>query len=204
MNANHHLVPLRRGATDEMVEALLYERIDGAYAQRVDNIWLTYLAAAAARTNASDQPGIKLEHAHWSWHAKVAESSRLLSCPTLAIECEAEPQGLMLLITDGHFSSLPTEAGKPLVYVLYLASAPWNLVGVVDQPRFRGVGTLLLRAAVQMSLEAEFRGRIGLHSLPQAENFYERNGFTCLGVDVEKEGLKYYELSPEAAAAFIK
>ena len=204
MNSSSHRIPLRTGATGDFVDALLHERIDGAYARHVDDIWLTYLAAAEARANAAGQSFVGLEHAHWSWHAKVAGSARLLSCPTLAIECEGEPQGLMLLKTDGHFATLPAEKGKPLVYVTYLASAPWNLRGIVDQPRFRGIGTLLMRAAVQTSLEAEFKGRIGLHSLPQAEGFYECHGFTCLGVDVDKEGLKYYELSPEAAAAFIK
>ena len=204
MNSSSHPIRLQRGVTCDFVDALLHERIDGAYARRVDDIWLTYLAAAQARANAAGRSFGDLEHAHWSWHAKVAESARLLSCPTLAIECDGEPQGLMLIKTDGHFSTLPAEQGKPLVYVTYLATAPWNLSGVVDQPRYRGIGTLLTRAAVQVCLEAEFKGRIGLHSLPQAEGFYERHGFMCLGVDVDKESLKYYELSPQAAAAFVK
>lgn len=202
MNLSHR-IPLLNNATGDFVEAILHERIDSAYALRVDDIWLTYLATAEAQANAEGRPFVQLEHAHWSWLAKVAGSARLLSCPTLAIECEDEPQGLMLLKTDGHFANLPNEAGRPLVYVTYLASAPWNLRGVVDRPRFSGIGTLLMRAAIQVSIEAEFKGRVGLHALPQAESFYECHGFTCLGKDPDKENLKYYELSPEAAAAFI-
>lgn len=202
MSASHKIF-LRKNATGEVVEATLHERIDGAYARRVDNTWLTFLHAAEANAKASGKPFVDLDHAHWAWEAKVAESAKLLSCPTLAIECEGETQGLMLLKTDGHFASLPAEKDKPLVYVTYLASAPWNLAGVVAQPRFSGVGTVMLAAAVQMSIEAEFRGRIGLHSLPQAEGFYECHGLVDLGIDPDKEYLKYYELSPEGAARVL-
>jgi GNAT superfamily N-acetyltransferase len=201
VSASH---PILLRATDgKFVDATLHERIDASYALAVDDSWLPYLEAEKARALAAGRPFPHLEHAHWEWGVKVKESSHLLSCPTLAIECDGEAQGLMLLKTDGHFSKLPSEADKPLVYVTYLAAAPWNLRGVVEQPRLFGVGLILLNAAVQWSLDAEFKGRIGLHSLPQAEGFYERQGFECLGVDPEKEDLKYYELSPEAASEFI-
>lgn len=198
-----HAVFLRRNATGELVEATLHERIDGAYARRVDDAWLTFLAAEEAKAKSQGQNFIDLEHSHWAWEAKVAESARLLSCPTLAIECDGETQGLMLLKTDGHFAKLQGELNKPLVYMTYLASAPWNLPGVLEQPRFSGVGTVMMAAAIQMSIEAEFKGRIGLHALPQAESFYECHGLLSLGIDREKENLKYYELSAEEATRFL-
>jgi len=111
---------------------------------------------------------------------------------------------MMLLKTDGHFALLPDQERKPLVYISYLATAPWNSREITDQPKFLGVGTVLLRAAIATSIDAEFKGRIGLHSLPKAECFYERHGFECLGADPKKENLKYYELSPEAAAEFMR
>jgi hypothetical protein len=101
----------------------------------------------------------------------VAEVHRLLSYPTLAIECEADTQGLMMLQTDGQFAQCEGNRGKPLVYAVFLATAPWNLGVIVARPRFRGVGSVLLRAAVQLSLDLGFKGRIGLHSLPQADNY---------------------------------
>ncbi len=110
----------------------------------------------------------------------------------------------MLLKTDGHFARLPKQERKPLVYVSYLATAPWNYREITEQPKFSGVGTVLLRAAVAISIDTEFKGRIGLHSLPKAEYFYERHGFECLGADPQKEDLKYYELSPEVAAVFMR
>jgi hypothetical protein len=56
-----------------------------------------------------------------------------------------------------------------------IESAPWNLKGYVGAgARFGGVGISLIRAAIAVSLEEEFRGRIALHSLPQSEPFYGR------------------------------
>jgi hypothetical protein len=202
VSASHEIF-LRRNATGEVVQATLHERIDGAYARLVDYAWLTFLHAAEAEAKASGKPFVELDHAHWAWEAKVSQSAKLLSCPTFAIECDGETQGLMLVKTDGHFASLPAEKDKPLVYITYLATAPWNLPGVVGQPRFSGVGTVMLAAAVQMSIEAEFKGRVGLHSLPQAESFYECHGLVNLGIDPEKENLKHYELSPQVAADFL-
>jgi hypothetical protein len=196
-------VLLRRNDSGELIDAILRVRIDGSYARLVDDAWLTFLAAAEAKAKGQGIQLAHLEHGHWHWEAKVADSARLLSCPTLAIECEGETQGLMLLRSDGNFSQLPSEKGKPLVYVTYLATAPWNLAAIVEKPRFGGIGTVMLSAAVQFSLDVEFKGRIGLHSLPQSEGFYECHGLQDLGVDPDKEHLKYYELSPEAAAKFL-
>jgi hypothetical protein len=200
--SSSHVVPLK-AADGSFVEAVLHERIDAGYALQVDDDWKAHFAAEEARAEAENRSVPVLEHGHWEWGEKVKDSAHLLSCPTLAIECANQTQGLMLLKTDGHFGMLPEEIGKPLVYVVYLASAPWNLRTLVGRPRFAGVGLVLLHAAIQMSLDNEFKGRIGLHSLPQAEGFYKRHGFQCLGVDPEKEGLKYYELSPQAASEFI-
>lgn len=197
-----HPVPLS-AADGSVVEAVLHERISAGYALQVDDDWKAHFAAEEARAVAKGRATPHLEHGHWEWGEKVKDSAHLLSCPTLAIEYSGQTQGLMLLKTDGHFGLLPSEIDKPLVYVVYLATAPWNLPALVGRPRFKGVGLVLLHAAIQMSLDNEFRGRIGLHSLPQAEGFYERHGFQCLGVDPEKENLKYYELSPQAASEFI-
>jgi GNAT superfamily N-acetyltransferase len=197
-----HIVPLK-AADGAYVEALLHERIDAGYALQVDDEWKAHFVLEEARAVAQGRAVPFIEHDHWEWGEKVKESAHLLSCPTLAIECASQTQGLMLVKTDGHFGRLPAELDQPLVYIEYLATAPWNLRALVVQPRFTGVGLVLLHAAIQLSLDAEFKGRIGLHSLPQAEAFYERHGFECLGVDPKKQGLKYYELSPQAASKFI-
>lgn len=188
----------------EPVEGLLHERINGEYAKVADYLWLSHLGALQGRAEARGVPFERPDNFNWRWHVKVSESAHLLSCPTFAVEHCGEAQGLMLLKTDGHFGLLAGQERKPLVYIQYLATAPWNSREVTDNPRFLGVGTVLLRAAIATSIDAEFKGRIGLHSLPKAEQFYERHGFKCLGADPHKENLQYYELSQEAAAEFMR
>ena len=71
-------------------------------------------------------------------------------------------------------------------------------------PRYHGVGSILIKAAVALSEDSEFHGRIGLHSLPQANDFYANTcGMTDLGIDPDYEGLRYFEMTPEQARAFV-
>ena len=54
-----------------------------------------------------------------------------------------------------------------------------------------------------LSENMEFSGRIGLHSLPQANSFYANTcGMTDLGADPAYEGLCYFEMTSEQAHAF--
>jgi hypothetical protein len=186
----------------KFVPATLIERIDLDYARGADDLWVTFLAAEQARVEAAGIPFTPPEHAHWRWERILSIVHNLLSFPCFAIEVQGEPQGLMLLKTDGAFARLPEQEDKPLVEVQYLSTAPWNL-RLVARPRFRGVGTMLMRAAIETSLDLEFKGRIGLRALPQAEDFYDRLDITCLGRGIEKENLKYYEMTPEQASAFL-
>lgn len=185
---------------DKYVSALLHERVDGAYARRADDLWQAHIQEIKLSGRTLEVS----EHDHWRWERKVADSVRLLSCPTFAIECDNEPQGLMLLTTDGYFGRMDTQKGKPLVYITYLACAPWNDKKIAEVRRFKGVGTILMRAAIENSVDIGFKGRIGLHSLPQSEVFYEDFGFDCQGIDASMQYLKYYELSQKAASKFIK
>ena len=56
-----------------------------------------------------------------------------------------------------------------------------------------GVGTALLAESVLISYEHGMEGRIGLHSLPQSETFYQHRGMTELGTDPMYYPLRYFE-----------
>jgi L-amino acid N-acyltransferase YncA len=74
-------------------------------------------------------------------------------------------------------------------------------------PRYRGIGSILVRAAIELSKQEEFKGRIGLHSLPQADSFYSTTcGMSDLGVEAESPyaPMRYFEMTSEQAEAFIK
>jgi hypothetical protein len=84
--------------------------------------------------------------------------------------------------------------------------APWNwtIEEIGQQPQFKGIGSTLIREAVLLSLEEEFEGRVGLHSLPKAEWFYaNRCGMEALGRDAAKQDLVYFELTKEGAQRFL-
>lgn len=120
---------------------------------------------------------------HWQWPRKMSEVAGLIAYRGYCVICDGVAQGLMRLNLNS-FAREATQAGKPLVYVEYLEVAPWNRNDAGTTPRYGGVGTALLLAAVALSFEEGFKGRTGLHSLPQADSFYrDRCGMTDLGPD---------------------
>ena len=65
----------------------------------------------------------------------------------------------------------------------YVENAPWNRKELFDPPRYRGVGSVLIRAAVVLSEDLEFHGWIGLHSLPQVNGVHaDTCGMNDLGL----------------------
>ncbi len=143
------------------------------------------------------------QNLHWDWRAKMAQVARLLAFSGFSVVCVGVTQGLMRVDLNKHARE-PSQKGKPLVYVDYLEVAPWNRVDLGRPARYRGVGTALLTAAVALSLQEDFKGRIGLHSLPQADGFYrDRCGMTDLGPDPHYQGLRYFEMTPEQARTFL-
>jgi hypothetical protein len=135
-----------------------------------------------------------LEHAHWDWRNKAVslQSGRFM---LVGVECESDPQGLMAV------ERLPRRGrgNSSLVYVDYIETAPWNLRAYGNAPRFVGVGTALILDAVRLSAESGLAGRIGLHSLPQAEPFYHNLGLTDYGPDPSYFDLCYFEFGvPDA------
>jgi hypothetical protein len=108
----------------------------------------------------------------------------------VALELDGQVQGLMAILRLPRPGRLGDGA---VVYVDYLEAAPWNLKGFSDRPRFLGVGTVLMAEAVRISAEEGLDGRVGLHSLPQAEAFYDKCKMTRLGEDPTYFDLVYYE-----------
>src|SRR5947209_20445605 len=66
------------------------------------------------------------EDSHWDWIGKYANLSSV-NFEHYAIECDEMTQGMMIIETDFHKS----RDGKNLVYVDFLAIAPWNRQEIV-------------------------------------------------------------------------
>jgi hypothetical protein len=153
-----------------------------------DLSWPLLAEIELAWTPARRQFANTSEHSHWDWRNKIdfikSGRNRLV-----AIECHGDIQGLMALLSQPQPSAYGADR-QPLLYVDFLETAPWNLRGPEVRPRFIGVGTALIAEAVAISKEENCAGRVGLHSLPQAERFYE---LTCQMTRIGPDP-NYYEL----------
>jgi GNAT superfamily N-acetyltransferase len=90
------------------------------------------------------------------------------------------------------------------VYADRLATAPRNRPWLVGSPRYRGVGTVLLLAAVRQSYLLGLGGRVGLASLPseRTRGFYSRRGFQV--IFERKDGMIEFELPTALAVAWLE
>lgn len=142
------------------------------------------------------------QHSDWNWTLKVSSSDKdAYRC--FGIRHDGSMQGLMMLAVEPQQSRRPDYENQRILYLEFIETAPWNQrLYAETSPRFAGVGTQLLRVAIQISVEAGCEGRIGLHSLPQSEGFYRPN-FHDLGVD-PAEDLRYFEMSEEQALRLLR
>ena len=196
-------VQIIRHATGELTNALLQTDLAPAVLVEVEQEWGPMRRSAARRFLKEGRGEEVPRHWHWDWAAK-SKNLEFLAYRCFGIECDRKMQGLMMVLIAGKQSRLPPDAGKPLVYVDYIEAAPWNYGPLVDVPVYKGIGMVLIRAAVQLSLDEGFQGRLGLHSLPQSESFYrDRCGMQGGTQDPHYENLPYYEMTRDGAKRFI-
>jgi len=181
-------VSLFEVSSNNWVDALLYDAILANHLDDYEQKWVPI-----TRTTAE-------EHTHWDWTSKDFSPPGKQS---FAIECCNETQGMMIVDPQKR-CQLPEHDGQELVYVDYLEAAPWNRSVIQDPPRYRLVGTLLITAAITLSRELGYNGKIGLHSLPQAERYYRnRCGMTDLGEDEQDLNLRDFEMTEDQADRFL-
>jgi hypothetical protein len=149
------------------------------HVEQIDTIWNDILRETR-------QPD-----AYWDWAYKLRLALDDDRYEAYGIELDEILQGLVLIETQWHRSWLPGRF--PLVYIEYLASAPWNRRPIEDPPYLKNVGRALLFLARQRSVELGYEGRVGLHAIPGAEGFYRHFNMIDNGPDPDKDGLVYFE-----------
>ena len=196
-------VELRETGTE--VDGSLFDEMEPADMALVENEWsaersLIHQELLAKKVDRGNWP----QSLHWNWGRK-APLLQSLESRGFGIVCENRWQGVMLTKTATAVCQLPADRGRPLVYIDFLETAPWNwqLPAVGRSGRFRAIGSRLFLRAVQQSHEEGFHGRVGLHTLPQSQQFYLRCGMTPLGRDAAKQSLLYLELSRESAQSYL-
>lgn len=137
---------------------------------------------------------------HWVWRTKCSIAPGT-NRRVFSLLNSGEVEAAMVLLF-GEKSRDPSP--QPIVYVDFVAVAPWNRQPFQDPQRFRRLGTIMLGAAVELSRTLGNDGRCGLHSLPQSEGFYRQIGMRDFGLDPSKSSLRYFEFDASAANTFRK
>ena len=196
-----HLFNVERGGPEA---AQLLDAITEQQLADWEGEWMPELFRAMQRLR---RAGVERRHwpqsRHWDWRRKTVALQGMLAHPGFSIVCNDLTQGMMIVDTATKRCRIDGQEGKHLVYVEFVENAPWNRPELFNPPRYRGVGTILIRAAIMLSENLEFHGRIGLHSLPQANSFYANTcGMTDLGIDPAYHDLRYFEMTSKQARAF--
>jgi hypothetical protein len=181
-----------------LIRAELYRDYPTVELEHFESLWQESRERAA--TEGMAEGLAPLEHSHWDWRNKIdsVEAGRHL---LIAIECQGVVQGIMAILRTPRYSQF---TGELVVYVDYLEAAPGNLKGSSNSPRFVGIGTVLIADAIRLGQETGLNGRVGLHSLPQAEGFYETKcQMTRFIQDVNYYNLTYFEFVGHQATAWL-
>ena len=148
---------------------------------------------------------LNIQDIGWVWRDKLKRHPQPSTYYKFyVLEYDNVAQGLMSIDLATRRCLLESHSNNHLAYIDYLAVAPWNRPQLYNPQSYRMIGRVMMATAISTSIDAGFKGRIGLHSLPQSENFYnDKCGMICLGNDVHKQNLLYYEMTSEKAYEFI-
>lgn len=193
-------------ASGQMVDAELWDAITDKNLADWEAEWTPELFKLLQALN---RQGIERrfwpQSRHWDWRRKMKAIESRLANQSFSIVCQEMTQAMMTTDLTKR-AQIVGQANQHLVYIDFLEVAPWNRREISQRSaRFSGAGSILVRAAVELSKTEGFKGRVGLHSLPQANDFYANKvGMTDLGQDATYHNLRYFEMTPEQAEAFIQ
>lgn len=180
------------GADGSKVPAEIFENLDEQDFADAQSQWVKW------------RPRLKsfgLEHYHWDWPRKAEHlTERRIAFQSFGIKANDIWQGLCLAFPGTVVSTKLNlienktyEEAVELLYVDYIASAPWNLKGIDANLRLKGVGKALWKAINKKWKELRLE-RLGLESLPQSEAYYLKQGFELRSPRIEMAGrLAYFE-----------
>jgi hypothetical protein len=190
-------------ATDVVIEAELHDDLKADTLLDVEAQWAPSRRELWEKLTNFAVPRQKWpESLHWDWGRKGVGLA--LTAPddyrVMAICSQATWEGVVITRCKNHVAMVAPGVGNPLVYIDYLEVAPWNwTVEPIQRRKYKAVGPVLLRAAIEQSYALGWAGCIGLHALPQAVSFYERQGLQFVQNDPSKQNLPYFELSAAEA-----
>src|ERR1022692_3278108 len=128
--------------TDQIVSAELLPEMTPEQVVQTGEHWQRFRVQARERLR-RERASVP-EHDHWNWDEK-SHYLKFTAYRCLGIRYDNEVQGLMMISTLAVEGRLPIHKGKPVLYVKYIESAPWNLKGYMGaEARFGGIGISLI------------------------------------------------------------
>lgn len=136
-----------------------------------------------------------IQHLHWNW----SDKAMLLSgngYEWFYLLAEGKVQAISIIRHP-----LESRIDKAnIIYIEYIAVAPWNKSSKIHGKNYGGLGKLLIQSLVMHSLsDFGYRAGFGLHSLPQSKIFYRGIGMTDFGNDSSHDGMHYFEMEEDAS-----
>jgi hypothetical protein len=187
--------------TDNNGNDFQYEILEGwdiLNAKSCDDNWgkhnLKILDYIVANFKGNDEQNIQvnssqLEDMHWSWinKHKAYYGNQYNWCFLLV---DGIPQGACLI----YHPKISINNQDNIFYVEYVASAPWNRPNLLAPPRFRGIGTKLLKSISKYSSSNhKLNAGFSLLALPKAEGYYQKIGMSHFKVR-DEDSMKYFEM----------
>ncbi|MBB3213909.1 hypothetical protein FHW67_003215 [Herbaspirillum sp. Sphag1AN] len=185
------------------VDYAIYAGWDLLFANLCDRSWGAFNVTLLRYIQSLEAQGVdvdpilevaQLEDYHWRWLDKSLHYKG--NCyQWFFLLAEGYPQAACLIY---HPKASVVGAGD-IFYIEYIAAAPWNRENVFADRIFKGVGPKLLDCVVSYAQEdLQLQPGFSLHSLPKAEQFYERIGMKAFQA-YDKPGLKFFEwVAPES------
>jgi GNAT superfamily N-acetyltransferase len=207
MNATVRHIPLMLGQNSDVVAAELRDRIEDHNLRDWQIRWLPILTSAGADHNAEESgrpvlftPG----GAALDWPDCVDTQRRLPGYrASFAIECEGTTQGMIAVRCESKRTLSSKLRGRGFIQIVLLESAPWNRGDLSESPRFRGIGRMLVVAAVAFSLSRGLEGRVGVFAFKGSTEFYEKCGMTDFGQDAKYPHLHLFAMTADEAEVFV-
>ena len=196
--------PLLNRHTNQEEWATLYRPMDERNVQDFEQRWRPLMEERLATVSSQTEvQAANLQDIHWRWREKHQSRANRFDWDSFAVECDGVTQGLMFIRTFG-FARIESQRDRDLIYIDLVSAAPWNRPGFTETPKYKGVGPLLLGAAVSYSINEGMQGRLALHALPQSETWYQMQGMTDLGSDhAHPESLTYFEFAAKDAQDYV-
>jgi hypothetical protein len=145
MSREQEVISIIDRRTNAHANALLHKELDEVELIDVEIDWAPERLRGLRRLRQQGIPTSQLpEHVHWNWAVKAVQHLHLLAYRSFGIEAEGKMQGLMMVCLTGKLARLDPDKGKPLVYVDFLETAPWNAKEFTTSPLYKGVGARLM------------------------------------------------------------